>query len=167
VELATLTTLQSLDIQGCGASITDEGVQALTQLPYLTRLCVDAHSAAMVSMEVAPGSWYDGRSVYINPRTHGPVARKVGSWTTAVADALWQGFYIPVVLNSPICTRTLPAVAHMEGALLPFSRYAVRFLMWAGFEGLPFWWQQEIGSGHSTWALTVHARHSMCVRCKE
>jgi hypothetical protein len=23
------------------------------------------------------------------------------------------------------------------------------------------------GSGHSTWALTVHVRHPMCVRCKE
>jgi hypothetical protein len=29
------------------------------------------------------------------------------------------------------------------------------------------WWQQGIGSGHSTWALTVHVRHPMCVRCKE
>jgi hypothetical protein len=33
--------------------------------------------------------------------------------------------------------------------------------------GLSTWWQQEIGSGHSTWALTVHVRHPMCVRCKE
>jgi hypothetical protein len=33
--------------------------------------------------------------------------------------------------------------------------------------GLSTWWQQEIGSGHSTWALTVHVRHRMCVRCKE
>jgi hypothetical protein len=39
--------------------------------------------------------------------------------------------------------------------------------MRAGFGGLSTWWQQEIGSGHSTWALTVHVRHPMCVRCKE
>jgi hypothetical protein len=37
----------------------------------------------------------------------------------------------------------------------------------AGFEGLSSWWQQGIGSGHSTWAFTVHVRHPMCVRCKE
>ena len=42
-----------------------------------------------------------------------------------------------------------------------------RFPMRAGFGGLSTWWQQEIGSGHSTWALTVHVRHPMCVRCKE
>ena len=61
----------------------------------------------------------------------------------------------------------MPAVAQMESALLHFSRYTVRFLMRAGFEGLSSWWQQGIGSGHSTWALTVHVRHPMCVRCKE
>jgi hypothetical protein len=48
-----------------------------------------------------------------------------------------------------------------------FSRYTVRFLMRAGFKGLFSWWQQGIGSGHSTWAFTVHVRHPMCVRCKE
>jgi hypothetical protein len=32
---------------------------------------------------------------------------------------------------------------------------------------LSSWWQQGIGSGHSTWAFTVHVRHPMCVRCKE
>jgi hypothetical protein len=48
-----------------------------------------------------------------------------------------------------------------------FSRYTVRFLMRAGFEGLSSLWQQGIGSGHSTWAFTVHVRHPMCVRCKE
>ncbi len=60
-----------------------------------------------------------------------------------------------------------PAVAHMEDASLHFSRYTVRFPMRAGCGGLSTWWQQEIGSGHSTWALTVHVRHPMCVRCKE
>jgi hypothetical protein len=60
-----------------------------------------------------------------------------------------------------------PAVAQMEDASLHFSRYTVRFPMRAGFGGLSTWWQQEIGSGHSTWALTVHVRHPMCVRCKE
>jgi hypothetical protein len=59
------------------------------------------------------------------------------------------------------------AVAQMESASLHFSRYTVRFLMRAGFGGLSSWWQQGIGSGHSTWALTVHVRHPMCVRCKE
>jgi hypothetical protein len=59
------------------------------------------------------------------------------------------------------------AVAQMESASLHFSRYTVRFLMRAGFEGLSSWWQQGIGSGHSTWAFTVHVRHPMCVRCKE
>jgi hypothetical protein len=52
-------------------------------------------------------------------------------------------------------------------AAIHISRYTVRFPMRAGFGGLPTWWQQEIGSGHSTWALTVHVRHPMCVRCKE
>jgi hypothetical protein len=61
----------------------------------------------------------------------------------------------------------MPAVAQMEDASLHFSRYTVRFPMRAGFGGLSTWWQQEIGSGHSTWALTVHVRHPMCVRCKE
>jgi hypothetical protein len=45
--------------------------------------------------------------------------------------------------------------------------YTVRFPMRAGFGGLSTWWQQEIGSGHSTWTLTVHVRRPMCVRCKE
>ena len=43
----------------------------------------------------------------------------------------------------------------------------VRFPMRVGFEGLSTWWQQEIGAGHSIWALTVHVRHPMCVQCKE
>jgi hypothetical protein len=33
----------------------------------------------------------------------------------------------------------------MESASLHFSRYTVRFLMRAGFEGLSSWWQQGIG----------------------
>ena len=44
----------------------------------------------------------------------------------------------------------MPAVAQMENASLHFSRYTVRFLMWAGFGGLSSWWPQGIGSGHST-----------------
>jgi hypothetical protein len=71
-----------------------------------------------------------------------------------------QSIMTPASLHSP-------AVALMESASLHFSRYTVRFLMRAGFGGLSSWWQQGIGSGHSTWALTDHVRHPMCVRCKE
>jgi hypothetical protein len=74
------------------------------------------------------------------------------------------GLYASMAVDMCI---NMPAVAQMESASLHFSRYTVRFLMRAGFEGLSSWWQQGIGSGHSTWAFTVHVRHPMCVRCKE
>jgi hypothetical protein len=53
--------------------------------------------------------------------------------------------------GTPACCWFLVAV--VAAALLHFSRYTVRFLIQAGFEGLSSWWQQGIGSGHSTWGL--------------
>ena len=55
-ELATLTTLQSLQISGSGPFITDAGMQDLTQLTTLNRLRVEAHYAKLLSKEMVHNS---------------------------------------------------------------------------------------------------------------
>lgn len=54
-ELVTLTGLHFLSMRKPGCSITDAGVQALTQLTGLTRLVIDASDARRVSKQVANG----------------------------------------------------------------------------------------------------------------
>jgi hypothetical protein len=57
---------------------------------------------------------------------------------------------------------TLSTHTSTHSILLHFSRYTVRFLMRAGFEGLSSWWQQGIGSGHSTWAFSPREAPHAC-----
>jgi hypothetical protein len=76
-ELATLTGLQFLEITGCGDSITDRGIQELTQLTALTSLRVDVNDARLVSEDVAP-SEQRHRYVDIADRGSGNIAYMVG-----------------------------------------------------------------------------------------
>lgn len=76
-ELATLTGLQFLETTGCGDSITDRGIQELTQLTALTSLRVDVNDARSVSEDVAP-SEQRHRYVDIADRGSGNIAHMVG-----------------------------------------------------------------------------------------
>lgn len=77
-ELATLTTLQSLQISGSGRFITDAGMQEFTQLTALTRLQVEAKYAKLLSKEMVHNAvtrCSDNRVVYLVVETAGKVGR--------------------------------------------------------------------------------------------
>jgi hypothetical protein len=78
VELARVTSLQFLGIRATGRDITDMGVQELTQLTALTKLCLDTQDAPMVSKEVARYSGKHG-GVFMVHRT----PEMVVGWTVS------------------------------------------------------------------------------------
>ena len=113
------------------------------------------------------------------PPAHQSQARSANSLTRASLVLLLQPDPLPLLPALPLSEHSrwercwFRCSCHERGwtcssrSACSQKAQSVRFPMRAGFGGLSTWWQQEIGSGHSTWALTVHVRHPMCVRCKE